>query len=72
MLWDSLKIVLKNSNIILAQKLKTNKYIIKKPTDEGGGLVLMDKRYYRDHLVDKEHLHNNVHKDVPLDSGRKV
>ena len=38
------------------QKLTTNKDIIIKPTDKGKGLVLMDKTYYRDHLVNKEHL----------------
>ena len=40
------------------QKLITNKDIVIKPTDKGGGLVLMDKTYYRDHLVNKEHLHS--------------
>ena len=31
----------------------------------------MDKTYYRDHLVNKEHLHSNVYKEVPLDSDEK-
>ena len=35
------------------QKLITNKDIIIKPTDKGGGLALMDKTYYRDHLFSK-------------------
>ena len=26
----------------------------------------MDKLYYRDHEVNKEHLHSNVYKEVPL------
>ena len=50
------------------QKLITNKDIIIKPTDKGGGPVLMDKTYYCDHLVNKEHLHSNAYKEVPLDS----
>ena len=54
------------------QKLITNRYIIIKPTDKDRGLVLMDKTYYRDHLVNKEYLHSNVHKEVPLDSDKKV
>ena len=54
------------------QKLITNKDIIIKLTDKEGGLVLMDKTYYRDHLVKKEHLHSNVYKKVPLDSEKKV
>ena len=54
------------------RKLITNKDIVIKPTDKGGGLVLMDKTYYRDHLVNKEHLHSKVYKDVPLDSDKKV
>ena len=33
------------------QKLITNKDIIIKLTDKDGGLALMDKTYYRDHLV---------------------
>ena len=31
------------------------KDIIIKPTDKDKGLVLMDKTYYRDHLVKTEH-----------------
>ena len=31
----------------------------------------MDKTYHREHLVNKEHLHSNVHKEVPLDSDKK-
>ena len=42
------------------QKLIANKNIIIKPTDKGEGLVLMDKTYYPDYLVNKEHLHINV------------
>ena len=53
-------------------KLTTNKDIIIKQTDKGGGLVLMDKTYYLDHLVKKEHLHSEVYKEVPLDSDKKV
>ena len=53
------------------QKLITNKDIITKPTDKSGGLVLMDKTYYCDHLVNKEHLHSKVYKEVPLDSDKK-
>ena len=54
------------------QKLIANKDIIIKPTDKGGDLVLMDETYYRDHLVNKEHLHSKVYKEVPLDSDRRV
>ena len=54
------------------QKLITNKDIIIKPTDKGGDLVLMDETYYREHLVNKEHLHSKVYKEVPLDSDKKV
>ena len=32
----------------------------------------MDKTYYRDHLVKKEHLHSKVYKEVPLYSDKKV
>ena len=32
----------------------------------------MDKTYYCDHLINKEHLHSNVYKEVPLDSDKKV
>ena len=54
------------------KKLIINKDIIIKPTDKRGGLVLMDKTYYHGHLVDKECLHSNVYKEVPLDSDKKV
>ena len=53
-------------------KLITNKDIIIKPTDKGGDLVLMDKTYYRDHLVNIEHLHSKVYKEVPLDTDKRV
>ena len=42
------------------EKLMTNKGIIIKATDKGGGLALIDKSYYRNHLVNKEHLHRNI------------
>ena len=32
----------------------------------------MDKTYYRDHLVNKEHLNSKAYKEVPLDSDKKV
>ena len=32
----------------------------------------MDKTYYRDHLVNKEHLHSKVYKEVPLDSDKPL
>ena len=51
------------------QKLITNKDIIK-PINKGGGLVLMDKTYYRYHLVNKEHLNSKVYKEAPLDSDK--
>ena len=54
------------------QKLITNKDIIIKPTDKGGCLVLMDKTYYRDHLLNKEHLHSKVYKEVLLDLDKTV
>ena len=54
------------------QKVITNKEIIIKPTDKGGGLVLMDKTYDRDHLVNKEHLYSKLYREVPLDSDRRV
>ena len=38
------------------QKSMTKKDIMVEPTDKDGGLVLMGKIYYRDHLVNKEHL----------------
>ena len=53
-------------------KLITNKDIIIKPTNKGGGLVLMDKAYYRDHLVNKERLHSKVYKEVLLDLEKNV
>ena len=43
-----------------------------KSKDKGGGLVLMDKSYYRDSLVIKEHLDSNIYQEVPLDSDKKV
>ena len=66
-----------NSNISkgeqeASQKVITNKDIIIKKTDKGKGLVLKDKKYYRDHLVNKEHLHSYVYKEIPLDSNKKV
>ena len=39
------------------------------PTDKGEELVLMDKTYHCDHLVNKEYLHSKV--EVPLDLGKK-
>ena len=66
-----------NSNISkgeqeASQKVITNKDIIIKKTDKGKGLVLKDKKYYRDYLVNKEHLHSYVYKEIPLDSNKKV
>ena len=55
----------------ILQKLIANKYIIIKPTDKGGGLALMDKTYYRDHIVNKDHLHSKVYNEIPLDSDKK-
>ena len=54
------------------KNLMNNPDIIMKPTDKGGGLVLMDKLYYRDSLVIKGHLDSNVYQEVPLDSDKKV
>ena len=48
-----------------------SKDIIIKLTDKGRGLVLMDKAYYRGHLVNKEHLHSNLYKEVSLDSDKR-
>ena len=31
----------------------------------------MDKTYYRGHLVNKEHFHSNLYKEVPLDSDKR-
>ena len=53
------------------QELITNRNIIIKRTDKGRGLVLMDKTYYCDHLVNKKHLHCNVYKELPLNSDKK-
>ena len=53
------------------QELITNRNIIIKRTDKGRGLVLMDKTYYCDHLLNKEHLHCNVYKELPLNSDKK-
>ena len=53
------------------QKLVTNKDNIIKPTDKGGALAVMDKTYYCDHVVNKEHLLSNVYKEVPLDSDKQ-
>ena len=33
---------------------------------------MMDESHYRDNLVNKEHLHIKVYKEVPLDSDEKV
>ena len=54
------------------KKLITSKNIIIKPTDKDGGLILMDKSHYCDHLVNKENLHSNIYQEVPLDSNKKV
>ena len=43
-----------------------------KPTDKGGGLVLMDKSYCRDSLVVKGHLDSNVYQEVPRNSDKEV
>ena len=52
--------------------LKINdKDITIKPTDKGRGLVFMNKSNCHHHLVNKEHLHSNVYKEVPLDSDKK-
>ena len=32
----------------------------------------MDKTYYHDHLVKKEHLNSKVYKEIPLDLDKKV
>ena len=64
-----------NSNISKDEqeaKLTTNKHIIIKQTDKDRGLVLMDERYYLDHLGKKQHLHSKVYKEVPLDWDKKV
>ena len=53
-------------------KLIRNKDIITKLTDKGRGLVLMDKTYYHDHLVNKELLNSKVYKEIPLDLDKKV
>ena len=55
----------------ILKNLMNNPDIITKLTDKGGGLVLMDKLYYRDSLVIKEHLDSNVYQEVPLDSDKK-
>ena len=31
----------------------------------------MDKTYYRDHIVNKDHLHSKVYNEIPLDSDKK-
>ena len=52
-------------------KLIRNKDIITKLTDKGRGLVLMDKTYYHDHLVNKEPLNSKVYKEISLDLDKK-
>ena len=43
------------------ERPNNNPDIILKPTDKGGGLVLMYKSYYQDSLVIKGHLDSNVY-----------
>ena len=50
--------------------LMNNPDNVLKPTDKGGGLVLMDKSCYRDSLVIKGHFDSNVYQEVPLDSNK--
>ena len=54
------------------ENLLNNPGIKMKTTDKGGGLVLMDKSYYRDSLVIKGDLDSNVYQEVTLDSDKKV
>ena len=54
------------------KNLMNNPDIIMKPTDKGGGLVLMDKSYYRDYLVIHGYFDSNVYQDVPLESDKNV
>ena len=54
------------------KNLMNNPDIIMKPTDKGGGLVLMDKSYYRDSLAIKRQLDSNVYQELSLDSDKRV
>ena len=46
------------------KQLKENEDIIIKKADKGGSLVIMDKAYYRDHLVMKGHLESSSYQKV--------
>ena len=48
-----------------------NPDVILKPTDKGGGLILMDKSYYWDSLVIKGDLDSNDYEEVQLESDKK-
>ena len=54
------------------KNLMNNPDIIMKPTDKGGGLVLMDKSCYRDSLAIKRQLDSNVYQELSLDSDKRV
>ena len=54
-------------------ELKTNDNIVIKEADKGGGLVIMDKKFYHDKLIMRDHLDNkNIYKEIDMDTDKKV
>ena len=53
-------------------ELKQNDNIIFKKADKGGAIVLMDKPYYRDHLVHNCHLNSPTYSKVDINSDVNV
>ena len=63
-------ITLEEKNAI--QELKTNKEIILKPSDKGGGWIIMDSSYYENDIVMKGHLNTSAYERIDDNADKKV
>lgn len=52
-------------------ELREDKKFILKKSDKEGGCVIMDKWYYINHIVIKDHLINAINKPIPSNTDQK-
>ena len=53
-------------------EISQNEDIVIKPSDKGGGLVIMNKQYYKEEIFITGHLSTNVHREAPINADKTV
>ena len=63
---------LKNEEKEALHEFKNNDQIVIKQADKGGAIVIMEREYYRDVLVNNQHLNSSSYEIADLNADKKV